>query len=211
MRPVKYYPIDGNEYWATFSPGERVRVTFSRERAFVGLGNGGGPHMREYHHAADVLGLHGDATPHLLDVGCGSGYGTAYLKGLGCHAIGIDVEEACVQFANWAYADKCYLYQTMSATDMSEFHDGRFDRLTSIDSIEHVADGDKALSEIARVLRPGGKAYFATPAGNLGQRSSNPFHPREYSQAQLIERLEAVGFEVEILKGPRVQLLAVKH
>jgi SAM-dependent methyltransferase len=50
----------------------------------------------------------------------------------------------------------------MSA-DKLAFDDGLFDMVTAIEVLEHVADLDGTLSEVARVLVPGGRFCVTTP------------------------------------------------
>jgi 2-polyprenyl-3-methyl-5-hydroxy-6-metoxy-1,4-benzoquinol methylase len=50
------------------------------------------------------------------------------------------------------------------------FPDGAFDTVVSCETIEHVHDPARAVSELARVLRPGGRLFLTTPnyLGPLG-------------------------------------------
>ena len=51
----------------------------------------------------------------------------------------------------------------MDAQDMADFQDGRFDVVLLLEVLEHVADPARAISEIRRVLRPGGTLIGSTP------------------------------------------------
>src|SRR4051794_14073436 len=46
------------------------------------------------------------------------------------------------------------------------FDDNSFDLVTCIETIEHIRDVQLALSEVRRVLRPGGRVAITTPAGS---------------------------------------------
>jgi len=113
------------------------------------------------------------------------------------------------------------------------YHAERFDLLLSSETLEHVPDLPKALSEIRRVLKPGGSHIFTVPVRpsvprTFERRRINPdgaivdahppiAHPggdwgypvfTEFG-ADLPERLQAAGFEVRVLFGPtRVEDLA---
>lgn len=92
------------------------------------------------------------------------------------------------------------------------FPDGRFDAVTFVDAIEHVADAATVLAEIARVLRPGGElfvTYANTQSMNqvmmrrLGypQFLTNHQHIAEFSPTQMRELLASAGLEVVTTGG----------
>jgi SAM-dependent methyltransferase len=94
-----------------------------------------------------------------------------------------------------------------SMVDLSRYEDGSFDLVYSGQSIEHVseADGDAVVREAFRVLVPGGWLCLDTPNGPLWRlRSEAPMnhdHKIEYGAAELVAKLERVGFEVAESKG----------
>lgn len=91
------------------------------------------------------------------------------------------------------------------------FDDGFFDLLLSSHVLEHLPDDTSALSELARVLRRGGRAVIMVPydpalpvtdegghiaaPGERMARFGHPYHYRNYG-ADLSERLRAAGFAV---------------
>ena len=64
-----------------------------------------------------------------------------------------------------------------------------FDMVISVEVIEHVEEDDKFVSEVARVLRPGGCFLLTTPNGDYVE-NKNPDHKRHYKKAQLSGLLE---------------------
>jgi len=56
------------------------------------------------------------------------------------------------------------------------FPDGAFDTIIADNVIEHALEPLKALGEIRRLLRPGGKAYLLLPLDYLGKAYRNPSH-----------------------------------
>ncbi len=50
--------------------------------------------------------------------------------------------------------------------ERAPFEDGRFDLVVSVEVMEHVADLDRYLADIRRLLRPGGWFVWTTPCGN---------------------------------------------
>jgi ubiquinone/menaquinone biosynthesis C-methylase UbiE len=97
-----------------------------------------------------------EATPsmRILDLCCGQGNVTEALVGLGCFVVAVDFSPAMlslakqrVPVAEWVEAD---------AQDLP-FDAGAFDAVVSNLGICHVPDQPQALSEVRRVLRPGGR------------------------------------------------------
>lgn len=93
----------------------------------------------------------------ILEVGCGRGYLTRELTRLGWDVIGVDANPKAVSLA---VSDRV---RYMRAETL-EFDDAAFDHVVAVHSIEHIPQIDEALAEMARVLKPGGKALFIYPA-----------------------------------------------
>jgi SAM-dependent methyltransferase len=93
----------------------------------------------------------------VLDVGSGRGHVVNALREFGVEALGIDLNPNAADLALVPHV------QTMSATSL-EFEDGSFDAVVSFHAIEHIPDIDAALSEMTRVLRPGGRLLLVYPA-----------------------------------------------
>ena len=88
----------------------------------------------------------------ILDVACGTGYGTAMLG-----AVGLDLSLEALRYARRHPAP--YV-----AADAAVLPFGRvFDAVVSFETIEHVADAGRFVSECARVLKPGGVFLVSTP------------------------------------------------
>lgn len=70
----------------------------------------------------------------------------------------------------------------MDSTNL-DFPDNYFDAIISQDTVEHIHDDDKFISEIYRVLKLGGWAVLFTPHSKI--HNDNPkhkYHVREYSK-----------------------------
>lgn len=82
------------------------------------------------------------------------------------------------------------------------FDDGGFELVLCAETIEHVRDVQLLLSEIRRVLRPGGTLALTTPANlPLGPRP-DPLSPhlRFFTRRSLRRLLDELGFEVGSLR-----------
>jgi SAM-dependent methyltransferase len=91
----------------------------------------------------------------LLDVGCGTGGMTAVWAAGGARTVGLDIDAPRLAGLEGAFV----------AGDVTQapFRDGSFDLVFAHDCLEHVRALDAALSEIARVLAPGGTAFVTFP------------------------------------------------
>jgi len=66
-----------------------------------------------------------------------------------------------------------------------------------IEVIEHIKEDRKALSEVSRVLKDGGVAFFTTPNGDMVP-NINPYHVRHYSPVAFLEKLRSYFDEVSL-------------
>jgi SAM-dependent methyltransferase len=125
----------------------------------------------------------------VLDLGCGSGYGSAMLAEAAARVVGVDVSAAAVEHARTRFSRGNTTYRQISPDGGLPFEDREFDCVVCFQVIEHVKDDRRFVSEIARVLRPGGVAILATPDRSTrllpGQKPWNRWHLREYSAAGL--------------------------
>jgi SAM-dependent methyltransferase len=143
---------------------------------------------------------------HVLDAGCGEGYGSRLLAAHAATVLGVDVAADVIAHAASAYprgvhpgvefrhADLCQLPLSRSSVDI----------VVCLQVIEHIADVDGFLSEVSRVLRPGGEFVCATPnrltfsPDRAAPR--NPFHVREYAPVELVAAL-GERFRLKALLG----------
>src|SRR6185369_14505317 len=96
-----------------------------------------------------------------LDVGCGAGLLTEPLARLGARASGIDASPELIDVARW-HAAAMGLDIDYRAGDVQEL-EGRFDLITCMEVIEHVADPAAFVQALARRLAPGGLLILSTP------------------------------------------------
>jgi SAM-dependent methyltransferase len=117
----------------------------------------------------------------LLDVGCGRGYGFDVLRDHTASHTGVDISleflrEACSGYRSAAFAQ--------TTGERLPFRAGSFDTIIAFEVIEHLQDDLGFLSELKRLLRPGGVVAVSTPnrlVSSGGQKAPlNPFHVREY-------------------------------
>jgi 2-polyprenyl-6-hydroxyphenyl methylase/3-demethylubiquinone-9 3-methyltransferase len=96
-----------------------------------------------------------------LDVGCGAGLLAEPLARLGAQVTGVDAAPALIEVAR-EHAAAMGLQIDYRAGDVGKI-EGRFDLVTCMEVIEHVADPASFLSALARRLAPGGLLILSTP------------------------------------------------
>lgn len=97
----------------------------------------------------------------VLDVGCGAGWGAFELAravGAGGRVTGVDTSLTLIEEAK-RRADRVALPPTFETGDAQSlaFPDHHFDAVRAERLLMHVADPERALAEMVRVLRPGGR------------------------------------------------------
>lgn len=101
----------------------------------------------------------------ILDIGCGNARDIVQIIEAGAHITGVDISEGMVNEAKQelqALGVNDVALMVGDATNL-EFVDNTFDKVLCSEVIEHIPDADKALSEMWRVLKPGGILVLSTP------------------------------------------------
>jgi len=97
-----------------------------------------------------------------LDVGCGAGLLAEPLARLGAEVTGVDAAEANVAVAR-SHAEGAGLAIDYRHGELATLGLGRFDLVTAMEVLEHVADKPAFLAELAQHLAPGGLLALSTP------------------------------------------------
>jgi SAM-dependent methyltransferase len=97
---------------------------------------------------------------HVLEIGCGKGALLDRMRSAGHTASGIDPDAEAIGFCNKTYPG---IDARVGFGDELPFADRSFDTVLSFDVFEHIADSDKHLREVRRVLRNGGRFLLQTP------------------------------------------------
>jgi len=153
----------------------------------------------------------------VLDYGCGSGYGSHFLA-THCHSItGVDISADAIAYADSHYRADNLDFHTIAPAERAPlpFADSSFGVVLSFQVIEHIRQVDAYLSEIERVLQPGGVFVCATPDRSTrllpGQKPWNVWHIREYDREALRHTLATRFTAVEVLgMGGRPDVLALE-
>ena len=132
----------------------------------------------------------------VLDIACGSGYGTNILLDPSYgdqveQLIGVDIDEETIAYAKEHYSHRRAEYFTIDA--LSQDLDkklGVFDTIVSFETIEHIKEDELFIKNLAQLLKPNGKLIISTPFGRgRGIPCSNPFHIHQYKEEEFLEML----------------------
>jgi 2-polyprenyl-6-hydroxyphenyl methylase / 3-demethylubiquinone-9 3-methyltransferase len=110
--------------------------------------------------AASGLDLQGRKT---LDVGCGGGILAEEFARLGCDVTGIDPSQPSIEAArDHARREGLAIEYRVGTGEALPFPDSSFEIVYCCDVLEHVDDLPRVISEVARVLAPGGVFLYDT-------------------------------------------------
>lgn len=99
---------------------------------------------------------------HVLEYGCGTGSYAFDLADRGAMVVGIDISETAIEVARAKTGSADNPRFQLGNAEELEFADASFDVVCGT-SILHHLDIERAVRELRRVLRPGGRALFYEP------------------------------------------------
>jgi len=100
----------------------------------------------------------------VLDVGCGGGILAEAMARANARVTGIDMGEAPLQVARLHLLESGLEinYERIPAERLADEFPASFDVITCMEMLEHVPDPGSIVRSCARLLRPGGQAFFST-------------------------------------------------
>lgn len=154
----------------------------------------------------------------ILDLGCGTGYYLFLLSSLpvSLYLTGLDNDQKALQEAKDSLDKKIKFI--LSDSHRLPFKKNTFDKIVASEVLEHLADDQKALKEMYRVLDPGGVLVISTPSINypffwdpINWTLEHLFnihikkgffsgiwngHIRLYEKVELEKKFQKAGFEI---------------
>jgi len=140
-------------------------------------------HWHRYHFAAPLV-----AGRAVLDIACGTGYGSALLARHAARVTGADLAQPAIDHARARYAAVPHLEFRQADCAALPFPDASFDAVVSFETLEHIAAQEPFLDEVRRVLRPAGLLVLSCPnkVEYTDKRGvPNEFHVRELYREEL--------------------------
>ncbi len=135
-----------------------------------------------------------------LDVGCGMGYFALVMKYLGMNVYGVEPTKFDEKLSK-----QYNLNITRSTLQQANYVNDFFDTITLNHVLEHVNDPSEMMTELNRILKPGGHLVIATPIsdslafrmfGKYWSQTDTPRHLFIFSTKVLKKYSEENGFKV---------------
>lgn len=146
-----------------------------------------GEHLARY---LSVRSIVKDKT--VLDVASGTGYGTQLISRHAKKVYGVDYSPEAIEYAKEHYGANNIEYSVGDAQDIS-LPDNSVDIVVSLETIEHLKDPAKFVSEVKRVLKADGQFIVSTPNDDEFIEG-NEFHLHEFDLSEL-QRLIKKNFK----------------
>ncbi|MDX1980818.1 MAG: methyltransferase domain-containing protein [Bryobacteraceae bacterium] len=143
----------------------------------------------------------------VVDLGSGSGYGTAALAESAAHVTGVEISDEAVRYAAERYASPKVEFVNASATETG-LEKGSYDLVVAFEVIEHLSNWADLLREAKRLLKPSGQLIISTPNRDYYAESRrlagpNPYHEHEFDFAEFDQALRELF--------PHVSLFTQNH
>lgn len=154
----------------------------------------------------------------VLDIGCGTGYGSAMIAEKS-PVVALDISDAALRYAKDAYALPEFV---KGSATLIPFADKSVDAITAFEVIEHLDKPEEFLDECRRVIRQDGTLFVSSPnpahLTNLLKKmllgrpippkisAENIYHIREFRHDELVRLLGSKGFKAVLTKGQTISL-----
>lgn len=137
----------------------------------------------------------GLAPKSILDVGCGEGSLLVSLAQAhpGAALAGVEISENAVALARRGLPGAEISQLDVAAARLPK----TYDLVVSADVIEHIADDQAALNNIAAMCAPGGAVVIATLQGRMRRFEADIGHMRNYKKGELAAKMAAAGLIID--------------
>lgn len=138
----------------------------------------------------------------VLDIACGSGYGTKLLSEEAKKVIGVDISKKVIEFAIGNYSSDKTKY-VVSDCSLIDFPKKYFDIIVSFETIEHLEREklEMFMEKCESFLRDDGAMYISTPNKKITSPFTdfplNKFHVHEFSKKELENLLKKHFVNIE--------------
>jgi ubiquinone/menaquinone biosynthesis C-methylase UbiE len=160
-----------------------------------------GEHIHRYNEAQK----HINVNDIVLDIACGTGFGTDIIAGkTNGKVIGGDIAAEAIEECKSHWKKTNLEFRVLDGTRL-DFPDQYFNKIVSFETLEHTGQYREMVAEFARVLKTGGQLILSTPNREVSSPDGiivNPYHIQEFTFEELKQILET-SFSAVGLSGQR--------
>ena len=172
-------PEQWRKIFVDAEPGPEAGERFIPRRVSRGLASA--EHLARYLFAAGFC-----AGKRVLDLACGSGYGSYILKILGAaQVVGVDSDPAAIELAGQNYQTPGIIFRTSDAAAL-ELEDAPFDVVVAFEALEQVSNAEAFLENTRRQLDRQGLLIISC-ANDARSPSVSPLHVRHYAYQEFYD------------------------
>ncbi|MDF2450172.1 MAG: class SAM-dependent methyltransferase [Bacteroidota bacterium] len=157
-----------------------------------------GEHLHRYEEA---VRLFSGKKLKVLDIACGSGFGSNFLVQAGNTVFGGDLSEETISDCKNKFKHSQLSFEQMDGTALP-YPDIFFDAVISFETIEHTTDYQKMLNEFKRVVKKEGLVILSTPNFLVNSPHGviiNPYHTQEWKYEEVLAILNNTFSDVKLL------------
>ena len=147
-----------------------------------------------------ALAMHYGRGKTVLESCCGIGWGAYLLDSVTRRLVAVELDAPSLEIAKKVWPSRRTEHVRATVLDLP-FADRTFEMVTAIESIEHFSsiDLNRYLSEITRVLKPGGILVGSSSFPETSEEAEaicaqNPNHLHIATRSEMIDRLSELGF-----------------
>lgn len=144
----------------------------------------------------------------VLDVACGTGYGSNEISKVAKSVVGVDLSENAIQYARTHYNSDNLRYVVDDVTNLQNIGENKFDVVLSFETIEHLDKEERVsyFKNLHNLLKTNGVLIISTPNKKItspfSEKPLNKFHTLEFTKESLVKEVSS-HFEVSELCGQR--------
>jgi ubiquinone/menaquinone biosynthesis C-methylase UbiE len=134
----------------------------------------------------------------VLDLCCGTGYGSAILARAARSVVGVDIDVATIETASHI-GEPVRFVAADALAYLRRLEPGEIDTIVCFEGLEHLSELDDTVRELARLSAEGVKLVVTIPNSRTWDEV-NQFHATDFSHASATELFEQVGADIILVQ-----------
>ena len=133
----------------------------------------------------------------VLDIACGTGYGSYQLlqadKYAQSRVVAVDIDQSAIDYANKRYSNPAIRFV---CADAMKYQDPQgYDTIISLETIEHIQDAGLFVKKLHSLLKKDGILIISAPV--TPSTDGNPHHFSDFTVSRFKKLFETSGFIIE--------------